>query len=87
MLNAHFQKVQTAPYEDLGVVTILFDDDGECPENGWETIILDNWSVELMNYGYNLTSDVALMQKVRGLNIVRYKYESILFSSLIFCYQ
>ena len=34
MLNTHFHKVQTKPDENLGIVTILFDDDGECPENG-----------------------------------------------------
>ena len=55
MQNTHFEKVQTL----AGVVTIE-DDEMQCPSTGCETVIMNNCSVKFMNYGYNLTSELAL---------------------------
>ena len=41
MINTQFQKVQTMPSADWGVVTVL-DEDMECPETGCDPILFDN---------------------------------------------
>ena len=52
--------MQTKPSWLSGVVYIAYEDDAECPLTGCQPILLDNWSVKFMNYGYNLNTELSL---------------------------
>ena len=60
MLNTHFEKFQSKPTHEWGVVTIKFDENTSCPETGCNPIVFNGGSVKFLNYGYTYTETIQL---------------------------
>ena len=63
MENTHFEKVQTLtkmPNDDKEVAGVVDINISHCPANGCNTIIIRNWSIKFMNYGYNYVEDLEM---------------------------